>query len=163
MEIFKITYGWRDITPIDPSNSPGSRTWGTPSPASTIFASSSPTSPHETFSLPTTSPLSFPDFTESTILPLDTDIETVDDNGYSIYTDIGQLGAVMYEIITGRHCDFDLFKDQRSGPAQAIWPKREDLPSTHGLWLGSIIEACWTKTFKSAHELSVILDSITLE
>ncbi|KAF1959355.1 kinase-like protein [Byssothecium circinans] len=105
----------------------------------------------------------FSDFTESTILPLDTDIETVDDHGYSIYTDIGQLGAVMYEIITGSHCDFDLFKDQPPGPARAIWPKREDLPSTHGLWLRSIIDACWTRSFKSAHELSDRLNSVTLE
>ncbi|KMU72895.1 hypothetical protein CISG_09856 [Coccidioides immitis RMSCC 3703] len=53
----------------------------------------------------------FCDFTESSIMPLGTDMETVDDNGYSVQTDIGLLGAVIYEIVTGERCQFDLFKD----------------------------------------------------
>jgi serine/threonine protein kinase len=35
------------------------------------------------------------DFTESVDLPLDACMETADYGGYSIQTDIGQLGAVM--------------------------------------------------------------------
>ena len=64
----------------------------------------------------------FSDFTESSLLELDCDMQEADDNGYSIYTDIGQLAAVMYEIITGDKCVFDLFKGQPQGPATAAWP-----------------------------------------
>ncbi|GAB7350699.1 hypothetical protein MBLNU459_g1258t1 [Dothideomycetes sp. NU459] len=65
---------------------------------------------------------------ESSILPLEADMKTIDDNGYSMFTDIGQFGAVMYEIISGQKCEFDLFKDQPPGPATAAWPPRDSLP-----------------------------------
>ncbi|KAI9728910.1 MAG: hypothetical protein M1834_007168 [Cirrosporium novae-zelandiae] len=106
----------------------------------------------------------FSDFSESSILSLGTNMETVEDTGYSIYTDIGQLGAVMYEVITRQPCEFDLFKDRPPGPATAAWPRRETLPSTQNIWLGSVIEKCWTKkAFQNAHELLEMLDSIVLE
>ena len=64
------------------------------------------------------------DFTESSLLPLDTDSVTdmaeVDDNGYSVRTDVGQLGAVMYEVVTRQRCGFDPFRDQPPGPARAV-------------------------------------------
>ena len=92
-------------------------------------------------------------------------MQRVDDFGYSIYTDIGTLGAVMYEVILGKPCKFDLYKDQSYGqPATATWPQREDLPSTRDIWLGSILERCWTKSgFQNANKLSKALDSITLK
>jgi hypothetical protein len=109
------------------------------------------------------STIKFSDFTESSLLELDCDMQNVDDNGYSIYTDIGQLGAVMYEVITGEKCVFDLFKGQPPGPATAAWPRRDYLPNTEESWLGSIIEKCWTKgAFRSCRELSVALDSATI-
>ncbi|EAW24606.1 putative protein kinase [Aspergillus fischeri NRRL 181] len=74
------------------------------------------------------------DFTEASVLPLDTVMELADDNGFSIQTDIGQLGAVMYEVVTGSKCDFDLFKDNAPDDGRAIWPQRTSLPSTNGLW-----------------------------
>ncbi|OJD14941.1 NEK protein kinase [Emergomyces pasteurianus Ep9510] len=108
--------------------------------------------------------IKFCDFTESSILPLGSDMERVDDHGYSIYTDIGQLGAVIYEVITGQRCEFDLFRDQPSGPACAVWPRREILPSTKNVWLGSIIEKCWTKgTFRNARSLLAALELVTLD
>ncbi|KAK2812555.1 hypothetical protein FQN50_001199 [Emmonsiellopsis sp. PD_5] len=104
------------------------------------------------------------DFTESSILALGTDMERADDNGYSIYTDIGQLGAVIYEVITGQRYEFDLFKDQPSGPACAAWPRREILPSTKNVWLGSIIEKCWAKgAFRNARSLLAALELVTLD
>ena len=104
----------------------------------------------------------FSDFTESSLLELDCDMQEADGNGYSIYTDIGQLGAVMYEVTTGEKCVFDLFKGQPLGPANAAWPRREHLPSTQEIRLGSIIEKCWTKgAFRSCRELSAALDSAT--
>lgn len=104
------------------------------------------------------------DFTESSVLPLTTNIQTANDSGYSIFTDIGQLGAVMYEVVTGKACEFDLFKSQPPGPATATWPRREDLPSTDNIWLGYIIEKCWNRgALRNTRELLAALDSVTLE
>ncbi|PYH42833.1 uncharacterized protein BP01DRAFT_124844 [Aspergillus saccharolyticus JOP 1030-1] len=47
------------------------------------------------------------DFTESMLPPLDTCMETADWAGYSIDTDIGQLGAVIYEVVVGEKSEFD--------------------------------------------------------
>ncbi|KXG52835.1 uncharacterized protein PGRI_080910 [Penicillium griseofulvum] len=55
--------------------------------------------------------IKFCDFTESIKLPLDTSMEKADFGGNSIRTDIGQLGSVMYEVIVGEKCEFDIFKD----------------------------------------------------
>ena len=98
----------------------------------------------------------FCDFTESVMFPLggSTCIETVDDEGYSIQTDIGQLGAVMYEVVVGQRCEFDLFKDVPPEICRATWPRSENLPSTQGIWLGPVIERCWTEgAFRNAHDL----------
>jgi serine/threonine protein kinase len=106
----------------------------------------------------------FCDFTESTIMPPDVDMEDVDDNGYSIQTDIGQLGAIIYEVVTGERCEFDLFKDNPPDATDAVWPRRETLPCTKNIWLGSIIEKCWTKdAFQNANQLAEALDAIELE
>ncbi|PGH23729.1 hypothetical protein AJ80_02157 [Polytolypa hystricis UAMH7299] len=78
--------------------------------------------------------IKFCDFTEASVLPFDAAIETVDGNGFSIQTDIGELGAVMYEVITGgQRCQFDLFKDNPPDDGRARWPHRDSLPSTDGL------------------------------
>ncbi|OJJ42430.1 hypothetical protein ASPZODRAFT_76868 [Penicilliopsis zonata CBS 506.65] len=75
------------------------------------------------------------DFSESSLLPLETDMESADDNGFSIFTDIGQLGAVMYEVITGQQCEFNLFRDNAADDGRATWPRRDSLPNTHEIWL----------------------------
>ncbi|RHZ45972.1 uncharacterized protein CDV56_103549 [Aspergillus thermomutatus] len=105
--------------------------------------------------------IKFCDFTESTIMPLHTNMETADDNGYSIQTDIGQLGAVMYEVVTGKPCKFDLHENHAS---RATWPRRETLPSTKDIWIGSIIEKCWTQgAYQSSTRLVEALDAVVLE
>ncbi|GCB20421.1 tyrosine-protein kinase JAK3 [Aspergillus awamori] len=104
------------------------------------------------------------DFTEASVLPLDTVMEAADDNGFSIQTDIGQLGAVMYEVVTGSKCEFDLFKDNAPEDGRATWPQRTFLPSTNGLWIGPIIEKCWTQGgFRNAHSLHQALSSFNME
>lgn len=63
------------------------------------------------------------DFSEASILALGTAMETVDDGGFSIQTDIGQLGAVIYEVVTGERCGFDLFKYNAPDDGRAAWPR----------------------------------------
>ncbi|PLB53251.1 serine/threonine-protein kinase HT1 [Aspergillus steynii IBT 23096] len=104
------------------------------------------------------------DFSEASLLPLEIAMETADDGGFSVQTDIGQLGAVMYEVVTGQRCDFDLFKGGIPDDGRAIWLPRDSLPSTDGLWLGPIIEKCWVKGgFQNADALLRALDSVDLE
>lgn len=106
--------------------------------------------------------IKFSDFTGSSLIELDNDMQTADDNGYSIYTDIGQLGAVTYEVTTGKECHFALCKGLLQGPATALYPRRESLPSTDGIWLGPIIEKCWRKgAFCSSRGPSAVLYSAT--
>ncbi|KAL3474114.1 hypothetical protein BJX99DRAFT_260673 [Aspergillus californicus] len=89
------------------------------------------------------------------------DMETADDDGYSIYTDIGDLGSAFYEAITGERCHFELRPDHVS---QATWPRRETLPGTKDVWLGSIIEKCWPfGAYKNALDLAGELDATVLE
>lgn len=103
--------------------------------------------------------LKFCDFTEASLLPLDSDMETADDNGYTTRIDIGSLGAVIYEVITGTKCKIDLYKDNSPTDGRAYWPERRLLPSTQGIWLGWIIEGCWNGEFASAHNLLQALNS----
>lgn len=97
------------------------------------------------------------DFGVSALLPLDTDIWTAEVCGFTFETDIGDLGAAIYELVTGTRVDFDIFED----PGQPAWPSRESLPDTQGLWLGEVIDACWTQgRFKTSHELYEMLDAV---
>jgi hypothetical protein len=89
---------------------------------------------------------------------------TADDHGYSIYTDIGQLSAVFYGVAIEQPCEFDLFKDLPYGPTDVAWPQRKYLSSTENIWIGPIIERCWTKkSFRSTSELLDALNSVTLQ
>ncbi|KAL4993875.1 serine/threonine-protein kinase HT1 [Aspergillus recurvatus] len=102
------------------------------------------------------------DFSEASILPIETEMESADDNGFSVQTDIGLLGAVMYEVITGRKCEYDLYQAD-TGDGRAACPPRSSLPDTRGLWLGPILESCWTGGFRNAQRLAEALDSFDLE
>ncbi|KAJ6019849.1 hypothetical protein N7499_003038 [Penicillium canescens] len=106
--------------------------------------------------------LKFCDFSEASLFSLDSDMQSVDDNGYTTQVDIGLLGAVMYEIVTGNKCEIDLYKDNSPTDGRAYWPERKYLPSTQGIWLGCIIEDCWNGNFRSAHGLLQALESIDL-
>ncbi|KAM5465048.1 hypothetical protein MauCBS54593_006681 [Microsporum audouinii] len=100
----------------------------------------------------------FSDFGESVMMPLDWDLNGSDDLGFSIMTDIGQFGAVMFEIVTGQKCRFDLAQGRREPGDLYTWPRRDSLPSTTNTWLGHIIEKCWTQETTSAKDLAAELD-----
>lgn len=100
------------------------------------------------------------DFSEASVLPLQTNMETADDEGYTVAVDIGLLGVVMYEIVTGSRCEIDLYKDNDPSDGRAYWPDRRHLPSTENLWLGPVIEDCWTAAFRDARSLSQAFDAL---
>jgi serine/threonine protein kinase len=64
------------------------------------------------------------DFSEASILPPNTDMASADDHGFSSRIDIGLLGAVMYEVVTGVKCGIDLFHDNLPTDGRAHWPER---------------------------------------
>ncbi|OAL32584.1 hypothetical protein AYO20_07894 [Fonsecaea nubica] len=98
------------------------------------------------------------DFSESTLMPLDWDLDGRDANGFSIWTDIGQFGAVMFDMTTGQRCTFDIYQDWKQVGDPTTWPGRETLPSTRRVWLGPIIEKCWNKQFALARRLAEELE-----
>ncbi|KAJ5580313.1 uncharacterized protein N7459_006298 [Penicillium hispanicum] len=106
--------------------------------------------------------LKFCDFSEASLLPLDSNMDVVDDNGYTTQIDIGLLGKVMYEVVTGNKCEIDLYKHNSPTDGRAYWPERKSLPSTQGIWLGWIIDGCWNGEFRSAHSLLRALNSVDL-
>ena len=70
---------------------------------------------------------------------------------------------MFYKVATGQLCEFDLFKDLPYEPTDAVWPQMKDLLSTENIWIGPIIERCWTKgSFRSTRELLDALNSVTL-
>lgn len=87
-------------------------------------------------------------------------MENVDDNGFTTQIDIGLLGTVIYEVVTGTKCEVDLFQNNHRTDGRAYWPPRKSLPSTQGIWLGWIIEGCWNGQFHSAHDLLEALNSV---
>ncbi|KAJ5088542.1 hypothetical protein N7456_012158 [Penicillium angulare] len=105
--------------------------------------------------------IKFCDFSEASLLPLDSDMEAVDDNGYTTHVDIGFLGAVIYEVVTGTKCDIDLYEHNDPTDGRAYWPDRSGLPPTQDIWLGRIIEGCWDGTFRTAHSLLAALSAVT--
>lgn len=54
--------------------------------------------------------IKFTDFGESSLMPLDCVMTEPNEDGESASTDIGNFGVVMFEIITGQHCRFDLMQ-----------------------------------------------------
>ncbi|KAJ5639172.1 uncharacterized protein N7484_007034 [Penicillium longicatenatum] len=97
--------------------------------------------------------IKFCDFTESTLFPMDTDMGSVDDLGYTVELDIRLLAAVFYEVETGEKCEVVLYKEDDPLDDRACWPKRQFLPSTESLRIGPIIESCWKGEIRSADAL----------
>ena len=97
-------------------------------------------------------------------MPADVNMDEAEDSGYSVQTDIGQFGAVMYEVVTGKSYDFDLFKGQDDGALFPRFPLEDELPSTEDIWLGSVIRKCWRKGgYKNMDELCHALTQVTLD
>ena len=102
------------------------------------------------------------DFTEASLLPLGSDMASVDDNGYTTQVDVGLLGATMYEVMTGDKCEFDLYKHNSPSDGRAYWTERSSLPVTKDIPFGWVIEGCWDGRFRDACSLLQALESIHL-
>lgn len=103
------------------------------------------------------------DFSESLMEPLDWNMEGVVDIGYSVSSDIGTFGTVVFEIATGVHCSFDLYQEWKEAGDPLKWPRRDSLPVTDGVCFGHIIERCWTEgSFKSAEEVLAEFEQVQL-
>ncbi|KAL4907123.1 kinase-like domain-containing protein [Aspergillus multicolor] len=101
------------------------------------------------------------DFANAIIFDEDIDMEVVEDEDYTVQTEIGQLGVVMWEVITGERTDFYVFKDLAMGSGDLHWPRRYMLPSTQGLWLQNVIDRCWAKNgLGNAKDLFLALDAV---
>jgi serine/threonine protein kinase len=99
------------------------------------------------------------DFSESVMMPLDWNMEGVVELGYSDSTDIGAFGAVVFEIVTGTHCTFNLHQNWKEAGALYKWPPRDSLPATDSVGFGHIIDRCWNEgSFTSAEELVAELE-----
>ncbi|KAL1967208.1 hypothetical protein VTN77DRAFT_3499 [Rasamsonia byssochlamydoides] len=110
--------------------------------------------------------IKFSDFGRSIILPPDADMRTAEKYGYSVSMEIGQLGMVLYQVITGgEHRDFGfVFADNHPGPEDPVWPSRAALPETNDLWLGPLIDRCWTQgAFEDARSLLAELESASVD
>ena len=108
------------------------------------------------------------DFSDSSVLPLGTDMNHAVDNGVSIHTDIFGFGSLIYEIVTGKRFEYHLFLPEdlnlengtntgNSFEAIAIWPRTEALPHTDHLEFGKVIRTCWTKSYT---DMAVVCDDI---
>jgi hypothetical protein len=97
----------------------------------------------------------FCDFGTSLMFPMETDIWNTEEFGFSFAKDICELGAVIYEVVTGQQLtDFDRIAEEGVGR-----PTRDQLPTTDGVFLGSVIEARWKKgKFRTTRELCQMLE-----
>lgn len=108
--------------------------------------------------------IKFCDFADSSLLPLGTDMTLVNDYGFTTQIDIGLLGTIFFEIVTGRRVQMSLF-DNTNGRYESncpTWPERKLLPKTKGVWLGGIIEGCWDGTFQNTRSLLRALNGVRL-
>ena len=76
--------------------------------------------------------------------------------------DIRLLGAIFHEVVTGSKCSIDCYSDNDSTDDRVHRPKGSTLPSNDYLWLGSIIDDCWTGKLHSASCLLQAFNTVCL-
>jgi serine/threonine protein kinase len=106
------------------------------------------------------------DFGESSYIPREVNMDTVNDCGYTVKIDVALLGAVFYEIATGNRCDVDLYDRGIRHNKVLRWPPRFLLPATAGVFYGGIIERCWRPIeeggIRNARELDMAFERIEI-
>ncbi|KAJ5466792.1 hypothetical protein N7475_004544 [Penicillium sp. IBT 31633x] len=73
-------------------------------------------------------------------------VDAVNKYNCSIWTDLCQLGLVIYEIITGRRHCVGIYHSDSKGESIATFPSRKILPAPgRDVWAHELIEPCWKK------------------
>ncbi|KAJ5772751.1 hypothetical protein N7457_007647 [Penicillium paradoxum] len=87
------------------------------------------------------------DLGASTAMPLSTVmVDAVDRYNCSMWTDLCQLGLVIYQIVTGRPHGVRIYHSRSNGDSVATFPSRQMLPAVgKDVWAREIIETCWKK------------------
>ena len=81
------------------------------------------------------------DFGVSSIVPLGLDMMLYRDrHGCSMWTDLVQLGSIIYHIVTGVPSRVTIYPQH---DLYAVLPPRNIWPDVRSLWAGQIIEDCW--------------------
>ncbi|KIW10018.1 hypothetical protein PV08_11794 [Exophiala spinifera] len=94
------------------------------------------------------------DFSESSLMPLDRNLDNCDVNSFSIWgRRWTSLGGWIFDMTPGQRCAFDIYQGWKQPEDPTTWRRRQHLLSTNGVWLGSVIQKCWTKDFESAQDL----------
>jgi hypothetical protein len=77
------------------------------------------------------------------------------DTGYSFALDLLQLGVLFYQIATCTFIDVEAVRFDENGRSitSIQWPLRSELPETTDIWIGEIIEKCFTGEYSSAWEV----------
>lgn len=88
------------------------------------------------------------DFGNATVMNPNWNGSDPDDLGYSVQSDLAEFAAVLFELVTGRRCSFELLLGEAN-----LWPDRTMFPPTDGLWLGSVIDRCWSKHYLTVEQV----------
>ncbi|KAH0283177.1 hypothetical protein M436DRAFT_50559 [Aureobasidium namibiae CBS 147.97] len=86
------------------------------------------------------------EFANSGLYPLDSTGELKDGDGYTSMMDTLHVTNIIYSLCTWKKFQTDCIQ-------MSEWPKAEELPSTSGVPLGSVIARSWSRQFKTLYEL----------
>lgn len=86
------------------------------------------------------------DFSNSSLLPPDTNIVEANADGCTVQVDLLHLSSVIYSICTWRAFSV-------SCNTHSEWPDLEQMPDLSRLDLGPMIQNCWERKYTSAEEL----------
>ncbi|KAK2799698.1 hypothetical protein FQN50_008398 [Emmonsiellopsis sp. PD_5] len=87
------------------------------------------------------------DFGDSSLLPLNTDMQRFCESGTTPQVEILYVGCVLYSIAAWHEFKYDYFENER-------FPEPEELPAMDGILFASIIRKCWTGGYASMEALS---------
>ncbi|CAI7647969.1 unnamed protein product [Penicillium bialowiezense] len=95
--------------------------------------------------------IKFCDFSEASLLPLDVDMDTLDDNGYTTRIDLGFLGAVIYEVITFQLMVERAGREESSSPALKIFGLAQSLKTAGSTEDFETLVACYERWIQSPY------------
>ncbi|KKZ67384.1 hypothetical protein EMCG_06946 [[Emmonsia] crescens] len=86
------------------------------------------------------------DFGDSSLLPLDTNMQQFCESGTTPQIEILYVGCVVYSIAVWQEFKYDYFKNE-------CFPEAEELPAMNSVLFASVIRKCWTRGYASMEAL----------